>query len=410
MKKMRYIIFSTLLLLSSLVTAQQELQLYLQTAAKNNHELKAKFNAYLAELEKGPQAKSLPDPQIAFAYFISPVETRVGPQQFKISASQMFPWFGTLKSSENIYIESAKAKYQAFEEAKSKLFHEVKIYYFDIYFNKKAITKKRENLDILKSFRKLSNIKIESGLTSAVDAYRIEMEINEMERSIALLEDQNNVLTTSFNNLISVENNSEVIIPEELWDEEILLSKTEVLDSIRIHNHQLMNIEFQQKSLAFKKEFASKQGNPSIKVGLDYTFIGKGNNNLSGKDAFVFPSIGLTLPLYRKKYNAMINEAVLMETAKNEERLNKENILESVFENAWKDYTDAKRRIYLYGEQLELANASMNILETEYATANRNFEELLRMDRKLLKYQLELEKAKVDKQAAISLITYLMGK
>jgi len=106
----------------------------------------------------------------------------------------------------------------------------------------------------------------------------------------------------------------------------------------------------------------------------------------------------------------MINEAVLMETAKNEERLNKENILESVFENAWKDYSDAKRRISLYGEQWELANASMNILETEYSTASTNLEEVLRMDRKLLKYQLELEKAKVDKQAAISLITYLMGK
>jgi len=280
MKKMKYIILSMMLLISSLATAQQELELYLQIAAKNNHELKAKFNAYLAELEKGPQAKSLPDPQIAFAYFISPVETRVGPQQFKISASQMFPWFGTLKSSENIYRESAKAKYQVFEETKSKLFHEVKVYYYDIYFNKKAISKKKENLDILKSFRKLSNIKIESGLTSAVDAYRIEMEINELENSISLLQDQKIVLIRSFNNLISVENDSEVIIPEELWDEDILLSKTEILDSILIHNHQLMNIEFQKKSLSFKKEFASKQGNPSIKVGLDYTFIGKGNNNL----------------------------------------------------------------------------------------------------------------------------------
>lgn len=51
----------------------------------------------------------------------------------------------------------------------------------------------------------------------------------------------------------------------------------------------------------------------------------------------------------------------------------------------------------------------MSLLETEYATGNTNFEEILRMERKVLKYNLELEKAYADKQAAISFITYLMG-
>jgi hypothetical protein len=88
-------------LVSSLVSAQDELSSYLQTAAENNPGLKARFNEYMAALEIAPQVKSLPDPQLAFGYFIQPVETRVGPQQFKISASQMFPWFGTLKAGES---------------------------------------------------------------------------------------------------------------------------------------------------------------------------------------------------------------------------------------------------------------------------------------------------------------------
>jgi hypothetical protein len=46
----------------------------------------------------------------------------------------------------------------------------------------------------------------------------------------------------------------------------------------------------------------------------------------------------------------------------------------------------------------------------EYATADKNFEEVLRMERKQLFYALQLEKARADKQAGVSFINYLMGK
>ncbi len=129
MKKYSILILLLLLLSSSMVSAQDELVGYLQIAAKNNAGLKAKFNQYMAALERVPQVKALPDPSIAFGYFIQPVETRVGPQRFKISVTQMFPWFGTLKSKENVAVQSAKAKYEAFEDAKSSLNNEVRSTY-----------------------------------------------------------------------------------------------------------------------------------------------------------------------------------------------------------------------------------------------------------------------------------------
>jgi len=131
---------------------------------------------------------------------------------------------------------------------------------------------------------------------------------------------------------------------------------------------------------------------------------------MAGTDAFMFPSIGVTIPLYRNKYKAMVREVVYLESAKTNEKVDKTNMLETLFENNWKDYRDAVRRIGLYHVQLELARKSLNLLETEYATGNKNFEEILRMERKVLKYNLELEKAMADKQAAISFINYLMGK
>ncbi|MDE5421601.1 TolC family protein [Ancylomarina sp. DW003] len=389
---------------------QSELGNYLEKAAENNPGLKAKFNDYLAALERGPQVKALPDPQVAFAYFIKPIETRMGPQEFKFSASQMFPWFGTLRAKENSAIGNAKAKYEAFEEEKAKLFHEVRTTYYNLYFNKKAITISLENIDILQSFRKMSEIKLEAGLVSALDGYRIEIEMGDIENQLALLKDKQFVLEVMFNNLLNSESKKEIWLPEELWRTDLMLSKEAILDSIQSNNHQLLSLSFQQEALGFKKEVAKKAGKPNINIGFDYILTGKGDMNLSGTDAFVFPKIGLTIPLYRNKYKAMVKEVVYLETAKEHEQLNKSNMLESLFEKGWKDYRDGERRIHLNHSQLELARKALHLLETNYATGNKNFEEILRMERKLLKYNLELEKAKADKQAAISFISYLMGK
>jgi len=410
MKRYRYSFGILLLLVSSMLSAQQVLEGYLLEAAENNPGLKAKFNDYLAALEVAPQVKALPDPTLAFGYFISPVETRVGPQQFKISASQMFPWFGTREARENVAIQSAKAKYEIFLEAKSKLFNEVRATYFNVYLNRRDIEITRENLIILNTFRKLANIKVESGKVSAVDEYRIEMEMGDLENQLALLVDKQYVLELMFNKLLNKEREQHVITPEVLWITDLALSKEQVLDSIEANNHQLLVLSMQQETLSYRKELASKQGKPNFSIGLDYTFIGQGENMLAGTDAFMFPMLGITIPLYRNKYRAMVNEVMYLQEARGYEKAEKLNLLETIFENAWKDYRDADRRLLLFNSQLELAEQSMRLLETEYATGNKNFEEILRMERKVLTYGLELERSRSDKQAAISFINYLMGK
>jgi cobalt-zinc-cadmium efflux system outer membrane protein len=410
MKNIKITIGIFLFLISFMSSAQEDLNIYLQKAGKNNPGLKVKFNEYMSALEIAPQVKALPDPQIAFDYFIQPVQTRVGPMQFKISASQMFPWIGTLKAKENAANQAAKAKYEVFNEAKSKLFNEIKVTYFNIYFNRKAIDITIENIDILNTFRKLATIKFEAGLVSAVDEYRIEIEIGELENQLALLRDKQVVLEVMFNNLLNSDKSESVETPEQLWTDDFPLTKQAAMDSINQLNHQLLSLDFQQLALKFKQDIASNMGKPSFTIGLDYTVVGKGENNMSGNDAFVFPMVGISIPLYRNKYKSMVQEVVFLSIAKENEKVDKTNMLETLFENAWKDYQDSNRRIVLYNSQLNLAKKSVRLLETDYATGNKNFEEILRMERKVLKFNLELEKARADKQAAISFINYLMGK
>ena len=407
--KIKIIILTIFLAFSSSLFAQNILNQYLETAAKNNPALKAKFNEYNASLEKVPQVGALPDPQLTFGYFIMPVETKNGPQNLKISFTQMFPWFGTLNSKEDVFISAAKAKYESFEDAKSNLFFDVKSTYYDLYFIQKGIDITLENIEILNTFKRLANIKIEAGKASGVDELRVELELNDLENNLALLKDKWFVNSVKFNNLLNVENNANIKIPKTLWIDDLQYSRQAVIDSLTINNHQIKSLDFLKESFVYNEQLGRKQGRPNIILGIDYAAIGKsGTSPYAGKDALMI-KLGITIPLYRKKYSAMVNEAVIQQKVIDDNKLNKINVLETLFEKVYSEYIDANRRIILFEKQTELAKRAIKLLETEYANSGKNFEEILRMDKSVLKYSLELEKARADKQVSIAFINYLMG-
>lgn len=397
--------------LPRILQGQEILDHYLVAAAENNPALKAKFSEYLAALEGIPQAGALPDPTLAFGYFIRPVETRVGPQNARISLNQMFPWFGKLKAGENEAVRKAKARYEDFEEAKSKLFYTVSSTYYDLYFLKRAMVITDENITILNSFRDLALAKLEAGMVSGVDELRIEMELADLDNRLALLQDRFLALQVKFNNLLNTGSLNAVQFPDTLWETEIGTEKDVWLDTIRTNNHQLTALDFEREALQFREEFARKSGYPNISIGLDYIVTGTGpNGNFAGKDAVIFPKIGFTLPLYRKKYKAMVNQAVALQQAVDAKKEDRINLLETMAEDVWKDYRDASRRLSLYRDQSRRAHQAISLLQAEYAAQNKNFEEILRMERKVLAYDLEWVKAMTDKNTAVAFARYLAGK
>ncbi|MBE9511741.1 MAG: TolC family protein [Bacteroidetes bacterium] len=403
-----------LLVFANTALAQDILNKYIEISAENNPALKGKFNEYMASMEVVTQVGTLPDPQLVFGYFINPVETRNGPQQAKISLTQMFPWFGTLNIKEDVAIDMAKAKYEAFEDAKSNLFFEVKSSYFDLYFIERGIEVTSNSIRILETFKNLALIKIEAGTGSGVDEIRAEMELADLENNLMLLKNKWFAHSVKFNNLLNIDENSRIEIPYTLWTDDLADSRQAVLDSLKLNNHQVLNLDYIINSFQSKEKLAKKNGLPGISIGIDYIAIGTTDNAIintsqNGNDAILFPKIGITIPLYRKKYTAMVKEAIFMQQATENKKTDKINTLESVFEKAYSEYLDADRRIVLFQKQLQLAEKAISILESEYATNAKNFEEILRMEKRVLKYSLELEKARADKQASIAFINYLIG-
>ena len=412
-KTVKIVFLSFILLLSAKSFGQDDLNNYLGIAAENNPGLKAKFSEYMAAMEKVPQVGTLPDPNVAFGYFIEPVETRVGPQKYRFNLAQAFPWFGLLDAKEDVATELANAKFEEFENTKSNLFFEVKTAYYNYYFIEKAIEITKENIEILEIFKRLSLVKIEAGTATVVDELRVELELNDLENQLALFLDTKYSFMVKFNDLLNRERNSDIAVPSVLWQDELPEEKLNILDEIYEANHELKSIDHRLEAFLNQEVVAKKEGLPKFNIGLSYTIVEKNPASTAidnGSDAFLFPSVGVTIPLYRKKYKALINEAKYLQDVEKSKKEDKKNTLSTVFENTFKDFNDSDRRITLNKTQSGIAKKVLDLLITDYSTNAKDFEEVLRIERQLLKYELAYEKALTDKNAAVAFMTYLTGK
>ncbi|MCO6499096.1 MAG: TolC family protein [Vicingus serpentipes] len=400
MKKLIYILF--LLFIAELNA--QTLNDYLKIAAENNPGLKAKFKDYEASLEKVSQAGSLPDPVLDFGYFISPIETRNGPQQAKIGVMQMFPWMGTLNAKEQVFANMAKSKYEDFEARKKQLFYNVKKGWYELTSMKQTIDIIEANLQILKSFESLATQKFETGSKKGmVDVLRIQMEIAELENKLLLVKDKIKVKKVMFNNILNQDPQTTIAFPEKNEVLNVMVTKEQLMDSINSSNNELLSMEMKKEAFHSSSLVAKKQGLPMLGLGLNYFMIGESDMVVpnSGKDAFM-PMISISIPIYRKKYNAQHNEANLNMESVQFQLENKKNMLENELEMTWVEYDDATRRITLYNQQNQKAKQALEIIVSGYANSGNDFEEILRIQRMMLNYDLQLITAVKDKNVAVA--------
>lgn len=446
-----------------------ELNNYLELAARNNPLVKAAFNQYLASLEKAPQVGTLPDPQFSFGYFIKPMQLLGGNQIANIQLMQMFPWFGTLKSAKDEASMMANAKYEAFNATKAELFYQVKSSWYQLQKYDKEIALVSDNIELLESLEKLALIKFQSpaggtssssvsnsmnnsqgssmnnsnsgmnamqvqqsgksmssssgsspGMSSGgmlgkqgglQDVLRVRMEILDQQNRLALLIDQKQTQETKFNALMNRELQTPVILSDSLLVEQLPVDELAIADSIISNNPMLAMLANETNSYAIMELKAKKMGLPMLGLGLNYMPIQKREGNTSpmnGKDMFM-PMLSVSVPIYRKRYNAMQSEARLMLEAGNQQTIELKNNLLVQYRLIVQNLNDADRRIVLYKEQEDLARKTTELLLSGFATTGSDYEEVLRMQLKVLDYGFSHIEAIVDYNTNVAIAEMLMN-
>ncbi|NNC83715.1 MAG: TolC family protein [Flavobacteriales bacterium] len=396
-------------LLSTVVTAQSIEELTTE-ALENNPGVKASYARFEAEMQTIAQASALPDPTFSFGYFISPVETRVGPQRMKFSLAQMFPWFGTLQAKSDVRTHLAEAAYQEFLDQQHLLELTVRITYYDLWEIHERIDLLEDNLVLLKSRKELALSGFSVGRNSMADVIRTDIMIEQSETAIRLLQDKIAPLEFQMNAALNRSQQDSIRIIDRF--DSSSLDLPQVADSGLFNNGNLQAVRSRIKAAEAAEVLATRQGRPSFGLGLDYVLVddrpiqGLDDN---GKDV-IMPMVSMSLPIFRKKYKAQTQEAVLRKEAMEFSEQNMVNELESKLELKKYAVESSVENIELYTEQVTNAKQVRDLLISDYSNSGAGYDEVLAIEDQLLDYQKKTIKVIRDGLIARAEFLYIIAQ
>ena len=384
---------------------------YLKVAAINNPGLKSTFYTWKSDLEKTGYVGSLPDPIIVYGYFIENVETRVGPQNQRLSLRQSFPWFGTLGNKKDISFEMSNVSYKKFQSEFLKLSYQVKSAYYDLYFLGRELEITKANIELLTFWESVARTKYQVALEQHPDVIKAQVELGKLEDRMLTLEDQVKPTIARLYAVLNVSYSITLTIPESINIFEEPAAEKNYIIKILSNNPNLSAIKHMIEKEGKAVQLANKSSLPNFTLGIDYIETGEALNptmDESGKDPWI-ASIGINLPIWFGKNNAKKNEAKANKISAEYLLKDKENQLTATAETIIFQHDDALRKIQLYRDGLvPKAEQSLNAAYTSYQAGKADFLNVLDAQRQLLDFQLMLDMSKTNlakRKAELDMLT-----
>lgn len=365
-----------------------------------------------------PIAVSLPDPQFMATYFPEPIETRLGPQKWNATLSQMIPFPGKKATSgELVKIDAAMAKLKTDAMAR-QVAASVAASFHELFYIREAMKITRKNADILTRFRTLAETDHADpkSRTAFMDVIKTQSKLGQIRYDLILLEELERTETTKLNGLLNRPPEAKIgplyeptlPLPETLLPLESLYQMAEKSqETIAISR---LGIEKAKTQV----DLAHYSRKPDFKVGLFYAAIGSPDVTNppadAGNDAFGIQA-GLTLPIWSSRNRSKITQAeaqVLQNRATVEKTV---NTVRTDIHNLYFKITNAGRLITLYSQDLlPQALKSMHLASTWFQEGEGAFSDFVEVQASVYNFQLSLARAKADYGKSIALMEPLVGQ
>lgn len=435
---------SVIVLLPCFITSAQSLDELLKKAAESNPALLARYHEYLAALEKIPQVRSLPDPQLTFSMFASPqglyMERFMGQQLSEISIMQMFPWAGTRQAAQSEATFMARMKWEAFIEARNNLFHEIRTVWYQLYENEQQLKLLEHEKTMILALEQLALTRYKAGsgiiaqplknstppadtqanapqamsgmnmagpaagpaavssagsmtgmpaqTNSLADVLRIQLQLKELDARVIKLQNRHRQLIARLANLINDDMKEPVTTADTLLPPALPIVIPAMRDSIATRHPMIKMSRWEEQAHMAQARMSQLMGRPMIGVGISYMVFRPRmddamNMPMGGENMFM-PMVTLSLPIYRSKYQSLKNEAGLLQSAAASQVDAAKLQLENELERLLNDWEDNNQTLKLLNEQIELTRHMLALTTTGYEAGTGRMEDILQQRQALL--------------------------
>ena len=388
----------------------QSLEVIHQQIEDQNPALQALNQSYLAALERAPQVSQLPDPEFGLGLFPFPVETRLGAQQLRLSATQMFPWFGTLQQQQDLENAKAQAVYERIAVKRQELFGAVDQAYLQLYELQKRQSILEQQIQLYQSLESIALAKVASGSAKATDVLQVQLKLEELEQRIRLLEQKQAVPLATINQLRYADNSAPLQITDSLALAVLPFNQDSLLQYINQNHPLLRTYALEQEVVQQSLQLNDLQRKPSFGIGADYIAVAERDLATitdNGRDILQVRAT-VKVPLYRKQYDAREREQNLRISALQHQAAASESAFAASLQKAYTRHRNAVLEWELYDRQAELTRSIIDLLESDYSASGRGMDELIRYEQELINYQIKKLTAIVQSHLAAREVQQLL--
>jgi len=385
---------------------------YLSVLAGNNPELKDLFHRWQSARSQVVVAGGWADPQLTGAIAARPVVTGQGPQNARIGISQRIPRRGELSSGTGTQMAIAEMSLARLKSRFNDLNLDLRRSYANLYLTQRKLEIQEQVLSLLENWQEVLLTRYSNASAGHPDLVKTQLELIGMEDEILRTKLKLSNMKDQLRILLQLDTNAPVQAPQVLDLAQNSTARVPGDDWVRGNpGYQLMDANRQAAVLG--AELTRIKTRPQLMLGLDWSLIGPAdmvNPALNAGQDAIAATVGLTLPLWSSRNKASISASQSMVSAQEESLNAVEHQLRLGMEQVHREYGDAQRRLQLL-EQTMIPKSKQiyAVMETAYTAGNADLLSLLDAVENMLKYELQLEEARVDLWMAHARLNHLKG-
>lgn len=288
---------------------------YVGIALERNPGVLAARRAVAAQAQVIPQVTALDDPMVTNTFWPipehSPQYTIMGRMPYALMVSQDVPWFGKLRVRGEVAEQEARMALARLAQSELRVVEEVRLAYYDIYFNQRAIEITLGNRRLLEDLLQIADARYRTGEASQQDVLRAEVELDRLDERLIGLRQAHQEAQADLASLLHANPDAQPGTLSELERSSVPAEIERLYDlAVRCRpelQEQMAALVREQRN----EELARLRYYPDVTLGFGWDVMTTSqavSPTADGMDNFAF-SVGFNIPLWRDKLRAGVNEA-----------------------------------------------------------------------------------------------------
>lgn len=385
----------------------------LHYAYLSNPSITASRESWQIFIENYRIGKSYPDPQLMTTYFPKPIETRLGPQDWNLTLSQVIPFPGTLSQKGKVLEADVRIARLMVDKTVKNIVTTVSSSYYELIYIQKAIDVAKANLDLNQKLLNISHNAYAQDKALFYDVSKARAQTAQIQYDIILLQELEQTEKTKINTLLNRPPNEALGRTMNLAPKQVVYSLDEIYGLSLMYQED--NLIAQETILKSEKaiQLTRYENLPSFKFGLFYAGIGQPDVASPPKDAgddAVGVQLGLNLPLWFGKNKSRTAKAKASKAKAMADKTVTANRTKARISRLWFKLQNSNRLILLYeNDLLPQALEAVKTSETWFQEGQGKLSDFLEIQATAYNFQLSLERAKTDYSKTLVQLERLAG-